>query len=115
MSVIRTCPSFVEDNPIFCHSERSEESLHFLENSNTGILRFAQDDSIGAFFRSLISPRSPTDGEIGPAESGGAEPSLIDFQALGEEGNTFGKAAGAQKLARKDILRVSPEGQKQRG
>jgi hypothetical protein len=30
-----------------CHAERSEESLYLLENSNTGILRFAQDDSGG--------------------------------------------------------------------
>jgi hypothetical protein len=38
------CPSFVEDNPIVCHSERSEESRHFfalIELSNAGILRFA--------------------------------------------------------------------------
>ena len=28
-----------------------------LESSNTGVLRCAQDDSIGAFFRSLLSPR----------------------------------------------------------
>ena len=41
------CPSFVEHNPIACHSERSEESRHFfalVELSNAGILRFAQND-----------------------------------------------------------------------
>jgi hypothetical protein len=35
------CPSFVEDNTIVCHSERSEESRHFfalIELSNAGIL-----------------------------------------------------------------------------
>jgi hypothetical protein len=37
----------VEDDPIACHSERSEESRHFfalIELSNAGILRFAQND-----------------------------------------------------------------------
>ncbi len=34
-------------------SETKEGPLYLLENSNTGVLRFAQDDSIGAFFRSL--------------------------------------------------------------
>ena len=48
-------------NPSQCHpeeakpvlSETKEGPLYLLENSNTGVLRFAQDDSIGAFFRSL--------------------------------------------------------------
>jgi hypothetical protein len=41
------CPSFVADNPLVCHSERSEESRHFfalIQLSNAGILRFAQND-----------------------------------------------------------------------
>jgi hypothetical protein len=37
-------------------SETKEGPLYLLENSNTGVLRFAQDDSIGAFFRSLFNP-----------------------------------------------------------
>jgi len=39
------CPSFVQDNPIVCHSDPAgEESRHFLaliEPSNAEILRFA--------------------------------------------------------------------------
>src|SRR6202521_5348276 len=40
----------------FCHSERSEESLFlFMELNRREILRFAQNDKINYFFRSLFS------------------------------------------------------------
>jgi hypothetical protein len=42
--------------PPFCHSERSEESLFiFLNLIQREILRFAQNDKINYFFRSLFS------------------------------------------------------------
>src|SRR6202521_1757972 len=42
--------------PPFCHSERSEESLFlFMELNRREILRFAQNDKINYFFRSLFS------------------------------------------------------------
>ena len=43
-----------------CHSERSEESgpERFQEDTQSEILRCAQDDTRGAFFRSLLSPSS---------------------------------------------------------
>ncbi len=34
-----------------------EGPLYLLENSNTGVLRSAQDDSIGAFSRSVLRRR----------------------------------------------------------
>jgi hypothetical protein len=48
-------------------SETKEGSLYLLENSNTGVLRFAQDDSIGAFFRSLYSAFDPRNSYAEPA------------------------------------------------
>jgi hypothetical protein len=62
------CPSFVEHNPIVCHSEGSEESRHFfalVELSNAGILRFALQKldallvSIEQLGPSLSEPSSP--------------------------------------------------------
>jgi hypothetical protein len=42
--------------PSFCHSERSEESLFlFLGLNRREIPRFARNDKIGYFFRSLLS------------------------------------------------------------
>jgi hypothetical protein len=54
-------------DPSHCHpeeakpvlSETKEGPLYLVENSNIGVLRFAQDDSIGAFIRSLFSPALP--------------------------------------------------------
>jgi len=51
-------------NPACCHpeepkpvlNETKEGPLYLLENSNTGVLRFAQEDSIGVSFRSLFGP-----------------------------------------------------------
>ena len=56
--------SRLRKNPSHCHpeeakpvlSETKEGPLYLLENSNTGVLRFAQDDSTEAFFRSLYLP-----------------------------------------------------------
>jgi hypothetical protein len=44
-----------------CHSERSEESGpgRFQEDTQSEILRCAQDDNRGASFRSLFSPALP--------------------------------------------------------
>jgi hypothetical protein len=42
----------------FCHSERSEESLFlFMQLNRREILRFAQNDKVNYFFRSLLSLR----------------------------------------------------------
>src|ERR1700686_5446727 len=47
----------VEKGPnAFCHSERSEESLFlFMESNRREIPRFARNDKINYFFRSLLS------------------------------------------------------------
>ena len=48
-----------------CHFEEvaaatDEESLYLLEDSNAGVLRCAQDDSIGAFSRKLFRRKDPS-------------------------------------------------------
>src|SRR5208337_994768 len=62
------CPSLVEDNPVVCHSERSEESRHFFapaELSNAGILRFAQNDRWSPILlRMTNNPYQYGDGDV---------------------------------------------------
>src|ERR1700688_3114510 len=51
------------ESDLFCHSERSEESLFlFMELNRREILRFAQNDKINYFFRSLFRNTSATKG-----------------------------------------------------
>ena len=51
-------------------SETREGPPHLLENSNTGVLRFAQDDSTEEFFRSLFSRAAWTRRDSLPARLG---------------------------------------------
>jgi hypothetical protein len=47
-------------DPIFCHSERSEESLFDLTpQKEREIPRFARNDKINYFFRILLRPEVP--------------------------------------------------------
>jgi hypothetical protein len=82
-----------------------------LENSNAGVLRFAQDDSIGAFFRTLLSPRARLVQTIADGEGQGGqgrgyfrrifirdEPNKV--RSLAKRQAALGVAAGVAKRER---------------
>jgi|SRR5208337_540625 len=67
-----------------------EGPLYSLGNSNTGVLRFAQDDSIGAFFRNLIHP-----GTLAP-------------QALKKTISSVSRRTKAQRSAKDNVFALRP-------
>src|ERR1700674_123338 len=66
----------------FCHSERSEESLFlFMELNRREILRFAQNDKINYFFRSLFSLRGFASRQIRKPQASSGMPGFRNLKS----------------------------------